>query len=223
MFGIIYKITNKLDGKIYVGQTTRSVEIRFKEHALCKKSLVGRAIRKHKIENFTIEVLEECETREQINERERFWIAHFNCIAPSGYNLTDGGTKNYSHTPESCAKISAAQKGEKNHFFGKKLSAEHCAKLSLAKKGYKGRDIPSEERMKLAKERRKMSPYKNLLDAMDKQQITYHALAKFLNLSQQVVSNKMQGKKRFTSEQKENIKNFLGVDMSIEELFKRDY
>lgn len=62
MYGVIYKVTNRLDGKIYIGQTRVSVKKRFKEHARAD-SLLGKAIRKDGIENFIAEVLEECETR----------------------------------------------------------------------------------------------------------------------------------------------------------------
>ena len=90
MFGVIYKITNKFNDKIYVGQTTRTVEVRFKEHR-CADSHLGNAIREYGEKNFTLEIIEECETREQLNEREIFWIAYFNCKHPNGYNHTDGG------------------------------------------------------------------------------------------------------------------------------------
>ena len=89
-YGIVYKLTCKLNDMKYVGQTTRSLEIRFKEHAKAD-SYIGKAIRKYGEENFSREVIEECETSEQLNEREIFWIAHFNCKQPNGYNQTDGG------------------------------------------------------------------------------------------------------------------------------------
>lgn len=44
------------------------------------------------LENFTIEVIERCETQAQLNERERFWIRVLNCKLPNGYNQNDGGT-----------------------------------------------------------------------------------------------------------------------------------
>lgn len=86
----IYKITDGTNGMVYVGQTTRTAEERFKEH-MQADSLLGRAIRKHGVENFKLEILEKCETLEQLNEREPYWIAFFNCIYPNGYNLVSGG------------------------------------------------------------------------------------------------------------------------------------
>lgn len=91
----IYKITNNVNDKVYIGQTSRSIPDRWKAHkhmALkteCQFPLY-RAIRKHGIEQFNIEVIEECDT-ERLNERETFWIAFFDAYK-SGYNATLGGS-----------------------------------------------------------------------------------------------------------------------------------
>ena len=68
---VIYKITNKLNGKIYVGQTKQSIEKRFLQHS---KSLtpLGQAIQQCGIQNFTTEIIEHCEIQKQLNEREIF-------------------------------------------------------------------------------------------------------------------------------------------------------
>lgn len=87
----IYRITNRINGKKYVGQTSRTLARRFLEHANNLKYAIGQAMQKYGIENFAIELIEVCETREQANDRERYWIAFYDCIAPHGYNLTDGG------------------------------------------------------------------------------------------------------------------------------------
>ena len=90
MFGIVYLITNLLDDKQYVGQTTRTLEERFSEHAEAE-SLLGNAIRKYGEENFSHEVLAECETPDELDTQERFYIKKLDCKHPKGYNLTDGG------------------------------------------------------------------------------------------------------------------------------------
>ena len=90
MFGIVYLITNLLDGKKYVGQTTRTLEERFSEHVEAD-SLLGRAIQRDGAENFSREVLVECETPEELDAQERFYIKKLDCKHPKGYNLTDGG------------------------------------------------------------------------------------------------------------------------------------
>ena len=154
--GFIYKITNKLTGKCYVGQTTRTPEERFVEHKHCQTSNIGRAIRKHGVESFTLEVLEVCETREQLNERERFWIAFFNCLWPLGYNMTEGGEGNWERTPESIAKMSRK---------GSHLSEETKQKLSRA---LKGRQIPEETRRKISRALKGRHPTEAARDKMSK-------------------------------------------------------
>ena len=89
MIGVVYKITNRLNGKIYVGQTIRPLKERFNGHK--NGSLfVDKEIQKYGAENFTIEVLEECETQKQLREQEIFWMVELNSIYPNGYNLNDG-------------------------------------------------------------------------------------------------------------------------------------
>ena len=126
---IIYRITNKINGKPYIGQTTRTLEERIYEHRHCKTTTLGKAIQKYGWENFTVEILEVCETLEQMNEREKFWIAKCNSIAPNGYNLTEGGN-NGLLSDEVCLKISVANTG-------KKRSAETCKRISESKTGTK--------------------------------------------------------------------------------------
>lgn len=87
---IIYKITNRLNGKPYIGQTSQPLEKRFLQHSKADSPL-GDAMRKCGLENFTIEVVEECKTQKQASARERFWIKVLKCKVPNGYNRSDGG------------------------------------------------------------------------------------------------------------------------------------
>lgn len=87
---VVYKITNKLNGKTYVGQTSRPIEKRFLQHSKSDSPL-GQAMRQCGLENFTIEIIEECATPEQTKTRERFWIGTLKCKVPNGYNQSDGG------------------------------------------------------------------------------------------------------------------------------------
>ncbi|MBD3878534.1 MAG: GIY-YIG nuclease family protein [Quinella sp. 1Q5] len=200
MCGVIYKITNSLNGRSYVGKTTRFVEERFGEHAHCKKFLVDKAICKYGRENFLVEVIEECETIQQINEREIFWIAELNCKVPNGYNLTDGGEGNLNPSSETRAKMSAAQSGENHPMYGKHHKPETIVKMSATRRGKhlsetartklsvakKGVPKSPEHRAKLATgnrgKNRGKSPYVNLLNEIDAHKLTYSALAEILGI-----------------------------------------
>ena len=91
----IYKITNQINGKLYIGKTLESIEHRWKQHISDskKENIKNRplysAFNKYGIENFTIEPIEECEVKD-IDERERYWIEYFNSFE-NGYNATLGG------------------------------------------------------------------------------------------------------------------------------------
>ena len=143
MIGIIYKITNLVNGKIYIGQTVQSLKKRFEQHCGNKKSVLGRAIQKYGKENFYIETVEECDTIEELNEREKFWIAKSDCIAPKGYNLTEGG-EGASHSEVTRQKMSVVNRKRFENIAerekiaeklrGRKDSEEVKAKKSAAQK-----------------------------------------------------------------------------------------
>ena len=105
----IYLIMNRINFKKYVGLTSRKVARRFYEHSINRKSAIGLAIQKYGSDNFLIVVLEVCETLEKANEREKFWIAFHDCIAPNGYNRTDGGNT-HSFSEEALHNMSEGQK-----------------------------------------------------------------------------------------------------------------
>lgn len=90
----VYKITNNLNGKYYIGQSI-DVNYRMYEHriGIKKNSALDTAIRKYGANNFTYEVLEKCD-KDSVLERERYWAEDvFNgmCYAPFGYNIDRTG------------------------------------------------------------------------------------------------------------------------------------
>ena len=111
---VIYKITNLIDGKVYVGQTRQKLKKRISHHKKHNPHYLGHAIKKHGWENFKVEILEECETPEKLNERETFWIKKLNCQSPNGYNLTNGGDglSGHPHTEKTRAKMSNNHPGK---------------------------------------------------------------------------------------------------------------
>lgn len=92
----IYKITNNINGKIYIGKTVKSIERRFWEHKnnakKGRKTALYNAIRKYGEDNFSIEIICNCNTLEELNEKEIYYINKFNSSKSKyGYNLTSGG------------------------------------------------------------------------------------------------------------------------------------
>lgn len=91
--GYIYKITCSQSDKVYIGQTTNTIENRFKEHWKQARngtvSHLYNAMRKYGVKNFSIEEIEKC-NNEQLNEKEIYWINYFDSYN-SGYNMTIGG------------------------------------------------------------------------------------------------------------------------------------
>lgn len=91
----IYIITNKINDKVYIGKTDRTIDLRWKEHQTASRENSKKhyklyaAMNKYGIENFFIGKIEEC-TTEMANEREKYWIERFDSYN-KGYNMTLGG------------------------------------------------------------------------------------------------------------------------------------
>lgn len=92
---IIYKIKNIVDGSVYIGATKRTLKKRWWEHKYnyglprYSKFSLYIAMKEFGVENFSIEVLEECDDS-LMDEKEIFWIEKFNSFK-TGYNATFGG------------------------------------------------------------------------------------------------------------------------------------
>ena len=89
---IVYKITNKVNGKVYIGQTSETLQKRFSRHmgyqALEHDTKFYRAVRKYGKDNFTIEQIDTAKTQKELDEKEVKWIKYYNSVE-EGYNSND--------------------------------------------------------------------------------------------------------------------------------------
>jgi group I intron endonuclease len=93
----IYKITNNVNGKCYIGQSI-NIHKRWSQHKNttfnfndpCYNYPLYRAIRKYGIDGFSFEILVECDV-DMLNEQEKFYIEQYNSMYPNGYNMVPGG------------------------------------------------------------------------------------------------------------------------------------
>jgi group I intron endonuclease len=148
----IYALKNKINNKIYIGQTWRTPEERMRDNYVsCLK--IYNAIKKHGKDNFYYEILSICYDQKNADILESYFIKKYDTIK-NGYNICLGGAngvmKGRKHTDEAKAKISNASKnisdetrikrseslfGKNNPFYGKKHTDDTKAKISLASKG----------------------------------------------------------------------------------------
>lgn len=141
----VYKITNLINGKIYIGKTN-DIKRRWKEHLKSSKLSqypIYRAIRKYGSSNFLIEKLEEFETENEALLAESKFISQYNSnLKEIGYNLTLGGEgiSGYVFSEESRNKISEALKGKNvgHPFYG--ITPEERKRRSEM---YKGEGSPN--------------------------------------------------------------------------------
>lgn len=112
--GWIYVIRNKVNDKVYVGQTRKAVEERFREHVSCATSghasRIQWAMRIHGIDNFYAEALEEVDVAD-LDEREKYWVHKLNSFE-DGYNSTPDGQGFARNDYRNKAKLSKYQMGQ---------------------------------------------------------------------------------------------------------------
>lgn len=93
--GLIYKYTNLINGKIYIGQTKQALKNRHKDHLnqLQDNTYFHRALLKYGENNFSLEVIEDNIPYHKLDEREKYWISYYDSFYTKGkgYNLTEGG------------------------------------------------------------------------------------------------------------------------------------
>jgi group I intron endonuclease len=127
---VVYKITNKIDGKSYIGKTIGDVEKRFQRHcrpsSRCPK--IRNAIQKYGKVNFDLEIIDIAQNEIELNKKEIYWISYYNTYE-EGYNLSfggDGGTI----SKKSIEKI-------RQHRLGSKTSDSVKKKMSEMRKGHR--------------------------------------------------------------------------------------
>lgn len=139
---IVYKHTNKINNKIYIGITSFTLEKRWANgNGYKSNEHFTQAINKYGQENFLHEVLYSCETKEEACAKEIELIAKYHATDPDiGYNISLGGTApmfGRKHSEENKLKFSQQRKGEKNAFYGRKHTEETKEKLRKANTGRK--------------------------------------------------------------------------------------
>lgn len=135
----IYKITNTLNDKCYIGQSI-DIETRWLQHIYESKTLrhkykIYLALNEYGVENFDFEVLEECPQDNKIlNDREIYWIEYYNSFN-EGYNMTRGGQGegNWKYNPDLIRKL-----WDDGFSFGEIVKIIGCSKGTAQKrlKGY---------------------------------------------------------------------------------------
>lgn len=145
---IIYKTTNLLNGKFYVGKDAKNNPDYYGSGLILNK-----AIKKYGKENFKKEILEVCSSKTELNDREKYWINELSATT-LGYNIALGGAGGDTLTMNPNLKeIKEKLVGENNHFYNKKHSDETKKKISESTIGReawnKGKtNIYSEEHLK---------------------------------------------------------------------------
>jgi hypothetical protein len=136
---LIYKITNKVNGKSYIGQTRKSLMDRARQWrhdaSVGLNYLLPTAIREFGWENFEATVIVQCHSQEEMHTQERTAIALFNTLHPNGYNKALGGPglSGREVSAETRAKISAANMGRKPA----KLTPDGYARMVASRTGAK--------------------------------------------------------------------------------------
>lgn len=99
---IVYKITNLINGKVYIGQTVKTLEKRFQRHKYDALNNIidthfARALRYYGVDNFKAEIIDTAETQEELTQKEQYWIRYYNSVQ-EGYNETDATYKSGGNT-----------------------------------------------------------------------------------------------------------------------------
>ena len=150
IYGFIYKITNTINGKTYIGQHIGSSFGDYWGSGV----LLHKAYEKHGKFAFKREIVDFASSKKELDFMERFYIQHFHSTVPYGYNISEGGRGGFTgfSTEESRAKISRALKG-------RLISKEHRNKISKAKKGIPNHKQTEETKSKISRSHIGIEPW----------------------------------------------------------------
>ena len=164
VYGVIYKIENTVNGKVYIGQTVNGFDERYHNNVYkyTHNEYLKRSILKYGIDNFKItKIFDVAFSKNELDIKEKLYIRHYNSTNSNcGYNCDDGGANGIPNDITRL-KMSKKRKGKLNPMYGRKgahygmrLSEEHRLKISKAHKGkpspLKGRNIPDEVKRKMS-------------------------------------------------------------------------
>ena len=158
----IYKIKNKVNGKVYIGQSIR-IEKRWIDHKKTLRSNSHRNIylqnawNKYGEENFIHEIIEECDISE-LNDKEIYWIKYYNSTDSScGYNLDKGGGCNKEISDITREKLSISHKGENNSQSHSVICLETKEVFTTIKQANDKYDIPKSVISSCCRKKRKVA------------------------------------------------------------------
>lgn len=136
-YGFIYITTNNINNRKYIGQ--RKYYGNWQNY-LGSGTILKNAIKKYGANNFTIEIIDRCYSKDELNKREKYWINHYNAIDDRlFYNIAKGGNggDTYSGLSEeqlNIIKQKINRNGEHNPMFNKKHKNETKNKMSIKAK-----------------------------------------------------------------------------------------
>ena len=153
---IIYMAKNLINGKSYIGQTTRKLRERIIHHYSCSKYRnyhFSRALRKYNKRDWQWSILYDNIPHGQLSNMEIWCIAIYDTY-DNGYNSTHGGEESPMKNPETRRKLSMANKGKTTWMKGKKHTDEAKRKMSESKKGKPKPPRTAEHKRKLSEVQR---------------------------------------------------------------------
>lgn len=142
---IIYMHRNKINGKIYIGQSKRTWEERAQNNGSgYRKQIFYRAIEKYGWDNFEHIILESNLTKQEANDKEKYYIKLYKSNDKNfGYNRTLGGDGHTGTMPDSVKeKIHLSMLGEKNHFYNRHHTEETKQKIRNHMPDFTGKNNP---------------------------------------------------------------------------------